>query len=59
MIRYSNDAEVNRAVTALVAETDRNPFARGTLEEKTTGFILEIVRARFGDFANSARITVH
>jgi hypothetical protein len=59
MIRYSDNPEINRAVTALIAETERNPYARGSLEEKTIGFILEIVRARFGDYARSAKITVH
>jgi hypothetical protein len=59
MTRYSDNPEINRAVTALIAETERNPYARGTLEEKTIPFILDMVRARFGDYAASVRIPVH
>jgi hypothetical protein len=60
MIRYSDDIRVNQAMTALIGDMGRNPYDwRGTNEDKTAGFILEIVRARFGDYAASARITVH
>jgi hypothetical protein len=60
MIRYSNDAEVNRTVTALIADMGRNPYDwRGTDESQTIAFILEIVRARFGDYARGVHIPVH
>jgi hypothetical protein len=60
MIHYAADLAVNQCIARLVAIFDRAPYDfDAAYGDKTVDVVLATVRAFYGDFAASARITVH
>jgi hypothetical protein len=59
-MRYATDPRVNETIERLVTIFDRNPYDwRGEYGDKTVAVVLASVRAKFGDWARTAKITVH